>query len=284
MSHENQRKGPVPLGKTYQGKPLAVTRDAFEAYARATDDTNSRYLGAESVAPPMYHVAPFIDVMFQMASDPELKLDLLRLVHAEHDMTFHQVLQDGDILEVSGSLNALEEKGSGTLVTYGLSGVVAGTVALEGTTSYFIRRPASEIKKTDKRPKRTQTVAPEADWSTQQVVHRDQALRYATVSGDDNPIHTDEATAKAAGLPGCILHGLCTMAFAQRDLVNQFCDGDPSRLQRLAVRWARPVFPGDTLRLKVWSEETGHLTFQTENEAGQVVMSNGRAEIRVLGE
>ena len=80
----------------------------------------------------------------------------------------------------------------------------------------------------------------------------DQALRYAEASGDHNPIHVDEATAKSAGLPGCILHGLCTMALAQRDVVNQLAAGDPERLKFLSVRWAKPVFPGETLRLKVW--------------------------------
>ena len=36
--------------------------------------------------------------------------------------------------------------------------------------------------------------------------------RYADASGDPNPIHTDEEFAKSVGLPGCILHGLWTMA------------------------------------------------------------------------
>jgi acyl dehydratase len=118
------------------------------------------------------------------------------------------------------------------------------------------------------------------DFSVVQPVSIDQALRYATVSGDSNPIHTDEETAKAAGLPGCILHGLCTMAFAQRDIVSRYCAGDPSRLQRLAVRWAKPVFPGEVLQLKVWEQEDGVLSFVTENDAGQVVMKQGRAQIR----
>lgn len=280
MSDENQNRETKPIGKRYQGSPLTVTRDAFEAYARATEDVNPRYAGPDSVAPPMYHVRPFIDVMFQMASDPELALDLLRLVHAEHDMTFHEVLNDGDILEVSGTLQSYEQKGSGILVTYGLTGTVSGVVAIEGTTSYFIRGAAPAKSGKSKTTSRQTVAMPEPDWSILQPVQFDQALRYATVSGDDNPIHTDEATAKAAGLPGCILHGLCTMAFAQRDLINQYCAGDPSRLKRLAVRWARPVFPGDTLCLKVWAQEDGSLSFHTENEAGKVVMSHGRAQIQ----
>ena len=40
--------------------------------------------------------------------------------------------------------------------------------------------------------------------------------RYAEASGDPNPIHTDPEFAKNAGLPGCILHGLWTMAQVAR--------------------------------------------------------------------
>ena len=103
-------------------------------------------------------------------------------------------------------------------------------------------------------------------------------MRYATVSGDDNPIHTDEDTAKAAGLPGCILHGLCTMAFAQRDIIKSFADGEPTRLRELSLRWSKPVFPGDTLTLKVW-EQDDSLQFITEGADGKPVVLNGRAVI-----
>lgn len=36
---------------------------------------------------------------------------------------------------------------------------------------------------------------------------------YAKASGDYNPIHTDEAAAKKAGLPGIIAHGMLTAGF-----------------------------------------------------------------------
>jgi len=270
----------LPLGKRYEGGYWLVDKAEFKAYASATDDVNDAYTGGQPVAPPMYHVKPFIDVMFKMASDPELELDLLRLVHAEHDMTFHKSMKHGDVLQLRGTLESVEEKSSGRLVKYGLLGFLDGEVALQGGTSYFIRGK----KRKDPGAKPTSRPAPEPlpepTWSVQQVVQADQALRYAQASGDDNPIHVDENTAKAAGLPGCILHGLCTMAFAQRDIIQKYCDGDPSRLQRLAVRWAKPVFPGDELNLKVWDQGDGKLSFITENGSGQVVMTNGRAEIR----
>ena len=40
--------------------------------------------------------------------------------------------------------------------------------------------------------------------------------RYAAASGDDNPIHVDEAFAVSVGLPGRILHGLWTAAQVAR--------------------------------------------------------------------
>jgi acyl dehydratase len=40
--------------------------------------------------------------------------------------------------------------------------------------------------------------------------------RYAQASGDENPIHTDEAFARSVGLPGRILHGLWMAAQVAR--------------------------------------------------------------------
>ena len=44
----------------------------------------------------------------------------------------------------------------------------------------------------------------------------DRALlkQYADASGDQNPIHQDEAFAKSVGLPDVIAHGMLTMALA----------------------------------------------------------------------
>ena len=69
------------------------------------------------------------------------------------------------------------------------------------------------------------------------------------------------------------------MALAQRDLIRHACDGQPKRLKSMAVRFAKPVFPGQTLNLKVWDRGGGNLEFITENADGKVVISNGRASI-----
>ena len=66
--------------------------------------------------------------------------------------------------------------------------------------------------------------------------------RYAEASGDMNPIHIDEEFAKSVGLPGCILHGLWSMAQVAR-AHTAVADGDPRALKRLAVQFRGMGFP-----------------------------------------
>jgi acyl dehydratase len=125
-----------------------------------------------------------------------------------------------------------------------------------------------------------------------QTIDLDQTSRYAAASGDLNPIHVDANVAKVAGLPGIIVHGLCTMAFTAKVIVDQLCAGDPARLKRLAVRFSRPIFPGDTITTKAWPspdpggfrpsadlDQLRSYAFETYNSGGLAVIENGFARV-----
>lgn len=114
-----------------------------------------------------------------------------------------------------------------------------------------------------------------------QRVDADQAVRYASASGDYMPIHLDDEAARAAGLPGPILHGLCTMAFCARAVTGRFCPENPERLKRIALRFARPVLPGQTLTHSVWEARVDEFAFQTVADGGDLVIRDGLA---VLGD
>lgn len=72
-------------------------------------------------------------------------------------------------------------------------------------------------------------------------VGEDLARRYSEASGIWNPIHTDPAAARAAGLAAPILHGSATLALALSTV------GLPSDLERVQVRFLAPVAPPDVL-------------------------------------
>ena len=54
------------------------------------------------------------------------------------------------------------------------------------------------------------------------TVTRADLVAYANASGDQNPIHQDEAVARSVGLPGVIAHGMYTMALAARAVSTWF--------------------------------------------------------------
>ncbi|MGH3307396.1 MAG: MaoC/PaaZ C-terminal domain-containing protein [Nocardioides sp.] len=58
------------------------------------------------------------------------------------------------------------------------------------------------------------------------TVTRDDLVRYAGASGDQNPIHQDEGVATSVGLPGVIAHGMYTMALAARAVSTWFPDAE----------------------------------------------------------
>jgi acyl dehydratase len=75
-------------------------------------------------------------------------------------------------------------------------------------------------------------------------ISRTQLALFAGASGDHNPIHLDDAEARAGGLPGVIVHGMLSMAFLGQMLTNWV----PSAAVRsFSARFTATAVPGDTL-------------------------------------
>ncbi len=109
------------------------------------------------------------------------------------------------------------------------------------------------------------------------------AKRYAEASGDPNPIHTDPDFAKQVGLPGCILHGLYSMAQVAR-AHSALADGDPRALKRLSVQFRGMGFPEQEITVSgtVKEERDGRLVVDTVAEqSGNQIIRNAEAEVQL---
>ena len=71
-----------------------------------------------------------------------------------------------------------------------------------------------------------------------------QLTRYAGASGDFNPIHQDDAFAKAAGMGGIFAHGMLSMGFVAQSVTDWVGVG---RVHKVSVRFAALVRPGDVI-------------------------------------
>src|SRR5258708_15073759 len=216
--------------------------------------------------------------------DPNVQADLLRLVHGEQDMEFANPIRPGDIITASAKIISIETKASGETMTVEHAASTQGGQPVNKTLySAFIRGGRNRDVDSRTGERVVEPARGEPDFTVAQTIDDDQTYRYAEASGDRNPIHVDAGIAKMAGLPGIIVHGLCTMAFTSKVAIDQLCNGDPTRLKRLRVRFSRPVLPGQTITTKVWSDSESQgrkiFAFETFNPAGQPVIKAGLAEI-----
>jgi acyl dehydratase len=268
-------------GKVYPEASYTVTAEAIQKYAAATNEDNPAFTGDQPVAPPAFPIVPAGTGIANAFMDPDLGVNLPLMVHGEEDHLLHLPIVAGDALRVESSLESVEQKESGETFTIHTSLTnEAGSLAAEVRSLMFIRGTGSRSRgPAEEEPDR------EIAFESNQKVDVDQTYRYAEASGDHNPIHVDEEFAKnMAGLPGIILHGMCTMAFASKAVLDGPCGGDPARLERIKVRFSKPVFPGQVLTTRGWVEsvagETTTYGFETLNPDGSAVIKNGLAEVR----
>jgi acyl dehydratase len=119
------------------------------------------------------------------------------------------------------------------------------------------------------------------------TVERSDLVAYAEASGDRNPIHLDEAAARAAGLPDVIAHGMYTMGLVSRAVVEWAADaGVDARLSEFSARFAKPVVvPADTavpveVEAKVRKVDAGGLELAiTVVSGGERVLAPARATL-----
>jgi acyl dehydratase len=270
------------LGTWSEPFEFKVDRDRTVAYAKATNDEGVRHLSGE-LAPPVFAIVPVFDGMIPTLFEV-VPAELLPFVlHGEQDMRFHRPIVPGMTLASRAMVTGFASKPSGTTVSVKLETRAGdGELVNEQWMVSFFRgfsagESAGETAPAHAFDAALRDRAPLAEVA--QHVDEDQTFRYSEASGDPMPIHLDEEVAKASGLPGIIAHGLCTMAFTSRAVIGTAAGGDPTRLKRLAVRFSKPVLPGQDITTRIWESAPGTVSFETTSSGGDVVIKDGLAEV-----
>lgn len=267
-------------GKTYEPVEATVTAEQIERYALACGDDNPRYRpGPDQIAPPVFPVVPGFGLLARVWGDPELNVENpLMIMHGGQDLLYRRPIRPGDTLTLTPSLESVEDKGRGAVFVAKVSATDAGREPVcDQLATVFVRGGGSGR---DRRAGEQPAPPARVEVVTEFVRHVDREMpaRYADASGDHNPIHLDEATARAVGLPGAINHGLGTLSLVAGGLVEHLAEGDASRLRRLGVRFTDLVFPGSDLATTVWASEPGCFLFETTRPDGAGVMT-GSVEV-----
>jgi len=93
--------GGVP-GHVFSAPPLLFHSATYRGDGEA---------GADVVAPPTFAAAFAIEPFAQACSDPELGINVLRLVHGEQEFEFVEPVRPGDVLDTTGEITHVKDRG-----------------------------------------------------------------------------------------------------------------------------------------------------------------------------
>lgn len=222
--------------------------------------------------------------------DPATGIDWQRVLHAEQRLQIHRPLPAAATVVGEHRVDAIFDKGadkgalmllsrrlydqrSGELLaTVGSTAFLRGNGGFSGMGGGGEAAPAPQPVPTDRPP----------DHEVAHEIRPEQALLYR-LSGDLNPLHADPAVARAAGFTQPILHGLCSYGIAGLALTSTVCGHDATRLKRLDLRFANPVFPGETLLTEIWLTGPGRAALRVrvparDDPKRRTVLDHGVAE------
>lgn len=262
--------------------PLVSTIDArwLMAYAAAVGETDARYYDTSARGGPAAH--PLFPVCYEWPVALALRAkaidDALAPlgVHVSHRLAVHRPARAGDELRTSGQVTALTRRPRGTLVVIRYTTVDA-TGAPVSTTDYGSLYRGVELRgeSVDAGWERTDAATAAVRWAEEVPVSAQAAHVYTEGARIENPIHTDIAVARAAALPGLILHGTATLALSVSRVVARDLGGDPTLVRGVSGRFTGMVTMPSTLVVRARDADHARIPFDAVDSGGRSVLADG---------
>ena len=122
----------------------------------------------------------------------------------------------------------------------------------------------------------------------QVTVTADMLKQFCQMTGDVNPLHTDEGFAKEKGYEAKVAYGMLTASFLST-LAGVYLPGERSLIHSVESKFTKPVYVGDTLTIAGQVTECNEMfsvfTMKTTivNQKGEKVL-RGKMQVGILGD
>jgi acyl dehydratase len=224
-------------------------------------------LGEVSDTPhPLFPVSYEWPAMHALRVETGLQEINARLVHAQHELVLHRPVVPGDVLSIRGKVVAATQRGPGAFLVFRLDAHAGGTPV--STTHYGMLYRGVTLEGGDRGdvedpPKHDRQLLLAGNLSIAATAGH----VYTECARIWNPIHTDPEYARAAGLPGIILHGTATLALSVSKLTKT--------AKRVRCRFSGMVLMPSTLTVHA-SRVGDEILFETRDAKGEAVIGRGR--------
>ena len=273
-------------GRSYPPTPVyEITAAKIAEFVAALGDDNPAYEGDSPLAPPTLVAMVAFAAWDQMFADPDLDLELRRIIHADQRFTYVRPLRAGDRVTATLTIDKVRTRARDGV------GVLLDRGARRGRRRDLyggLHAPPLEGGGVSRSSLDAQQIAVGSDLPSLTVrFTRATLVRYAGASGDFNPIHYSDHSAAKVGLPGVIAHGMLTMGAALRVVTDWV--RDPAMVTSYFVRFSSPVVVPDDehgvevrFTARVAAVESDRVSVAIEaTSGGQKVLGAARAEVNL---
>ncbi len=254
-------------------------------YANAIGGTNMA-----DVAPPCFSAVYELPLIYEILGNVDLHgsveqrdKNMLMMLHVDQSMKFYKSIYAGDEISYTAEITDIEDRGSGEVIRIHLvSTDIMDRKVVESNWGLFIRDIGSGKRPEKSSSKKSSSLDQEKILFKQDLgVPQDVTYKYSKASNDMNPIHLDDEVAKRAGLPGIVVHGMCTMAMTAQGILRSLLHSEQVNLSSLGGRFAAPVFPGDALEIAGYEADEGNsLSFDVSRKSdGVKVIKDGSVRL-----
>lgn len=194
--------------------------------------------------------------------------DRKRSLHASQSLTMHQAMPREGPIPMRARVAAVWDKVKASIVEIEVS-----SAAFTATYTIFLPNVGSWGGSSGPRPAEDVAATSDAPWTSTYHTSPNLAALYR-LTGDRHPVHIDPDVARANGFERPILHGLCTLGIAAREIAAAV-GVHPAGLSHISARLSGPVLPGDTVAISA-RRQGGELAFEAA-VGDRVVLKSGRA-------
>lgn len=226
---------------------VTIDRGHLAAYAQSCG------AAAGATLPIAYPHVLAMPLHLAMLGAEAFPVKLFGLVHVHNRIAQRQPLSADEPAEIRSWIEGHRDTERGQEFELHTEYVVAGQPIWDETCIFLARRRASGAARSAATA-RTAQEAPENAAVTSSSFHAPAGLgrRYGFISGDVNPIHMSDVTARAFGFTRAIAHGMWSLARVASDLEAGKSDGC-----ELSVSFKLPVYLPAWLMLQRWDVENG---------------------------
>ncbi len=262
-------------------------------YAAAIEDNNPKYFDDRDdnkiVSHPMFPVSVTWRILSQLEkfikSEDFPKQVLMTQVHYSEHLILNRLILPDDKLLITGSLKAFLPHRAGThaiicLKAYDDNKALVFTEYIGAMLRGVWCEKECMVGKMPVVPDNNET---KIHWTSDIHIDQERPYIYDGCANLEFPIHTSPKFAKMVGLPGIILQGTATLAYAVREFINNEANKDPGRIAEIACKFTGMVMPGTNIKVCCTGKKNHKnfidIFFKVQNKDQKKAIRNGYLKI-----